>query len=112
MNYLLVGSPSVNIHGGPLASIACYSISMIPNLYFVLKYARMHFNWQGWILRPAAATAVMGVVVFALRELLPVNRLLTLVEIAVGVAVYVAAALLFKAVTPDDFRSLRRGKKA
>ena len=54
----------------------------------------------------------MGVVVFALRELLPVNRLLTLVEIAVGVAVYVAAALLFKAVTPDDFRSLRRGKKA
>ena len=85
---------------------------MIPNLYFVLKYARMHFNWQGWILRPAAATAVMGVVVFALRELLPVNRLLTLVEIAVGVAVYVAAALLFKAVTPDDFRSLRRGKKA
>lgn len=112
MNYLLVGIPSVNIHGGPLASIACYSISMIPNLYFVLKYARMRFNWQGWILRPAAATAVMGVIVFALRELLPVNRLLTLVEIAVGVAVYVAAALLFKAVTPDDFRSLRRGKKA
>ena len=33
-------------------------------------------------------------------------------RIAVGVAVYVAAALLFKAVTPDDFRSLRRGKKA
>ena len=69
-------------------------------------------NWQGWILRPAAATSVMGLVVFALRELLPIHRLLTLVEIAVGVAVYVAAALLFKAVTPDDFRSLRRGKKA
>ena len=112
LNYVLVGIPSVNIHGGPLASIACYSISMIPNLYFVLKYARMRFNWQGWLLRPAAATAAMGIVVFAMRRLLPVSRLMTLVEIALGVAVYVAAALLFKAVTPSDFQSLRRRKKA
>lgn len=111
LNYVLVGIPEINIHGAPISSIVCYSVSMIPNLYYVVKYSRMKFNWMGWIGRPCAATAAMGVVVFALRELLPMNRFLTLVEIAVGVAVYVAVALAVKAVTPDDFRTLRRGKK-
>ena len=112
LNYVLVGIPSINIHGAPIASIVCYSVSMLPNLYFVMKYAGMKVNWQGWILRPGIATAAMGVVVFAMRELLPMNRVLTIVEIAVGVIVYVAVALLVKAVTPADFRSLRRKKKA
>ena len=111
LNYVLVGIPEINIHGAPISSIVCYSVSMIPNLYYVVKYSRMKFNWMGWIVRPCAATAAMGVVVFALRELLPMNRFLTLAEIAVGVAVYVAVALAVKAVTPDDFRALRRGKK-
>ena len=83
---------------------------MLPNLYFVLKYGHVKFNWMGWVVRPGAATAAMGLVVFLLRELLPLNRLTTLVEIALGVAVYIGVALLVKAVTPEDFRSFRRGK--
>ena len=56
-------------------------------------------------------TAAMGLAVFILRELLPLNRLCTLVEIAVGVAVYAGVALLVKAVTPEDFRAFRGKRK-
>lgn len=110
LNYTLVAIPGINIHGAPIASIVCYSVSMIPNLYFVIKYGKMRFNWMGWIVRPGAATACMGVVVYTLRCILPMNRFITILEIAVGVAVYIAAALALKAVSISDFASLRRKK--
>lgn len=111
LNYTLVAIPGFNIHGAPIASLVCYGMSMLPNLYFVMKYGHMKFNWMGWIVRPGVATAAMGLAVFILRELLPLNRLCTLVEIAVGVAVYAGVALLVKAVTPEDFRAFRGKRK-
>ena len=112
LNYILVGIPEINIHGAPVASIVCYSVSMLPNLFFVLKYGKMRFNWSGWVLRPGAATAVMGLAVWGLKTLLPMNHFTTLLIIAIAVAVYVGVALLVKAVTPADFQALRRRKKA
>ena len=112
LNYILVGIPEINIHGAPVASIVCYSVSMLPNLYFVLKYGKMRFNWSGWVLRPGAATLVMGLAVWGLKSLLPMNHFTTLLIIAIAVAVYVGVALLVKAVTPADFQALRRRKKA
>ncbi len=108
LNYVLVGIPGMNIHGAPVASIVCYTVSMAPNLLYVLKYTGGRFNWMGWIVRPGIATAAMGVVVFALRELLPAGRIMTILEIAVGVAVYAAAALGVKAITKEDLRAFRR----
>ncbi len=111
LNYILVGIPGINIHGAPIASLACYTISMVPNILFVLKYADMPFNWKDWLLRPGLATLCMGLAVWGLRSLLPVNHFATLLEVAVGVAVYLGAAWLFKAVTKEDLAAFRRGKK-
>lgn len=110
LNYTLVGTPGIGIHGAPIASLVCYTVSMVPNLCYVLKYTGGRFNWMGWIVRPGLATAAMGIVVFALRELLPTGRLVTILEIAVGVAVYAGAALLTRAITKDDLRAFRRRK--
>lgn len=112
LNYILIGTPGINIYGGPIASIVCYTVSMVPNLYFVCKHGQMKFNWTGWVLRPGLATAVMGAVVWLARTFLPAGRIWTLLDIALGVAVYVGAALLFKAMTPDDFRAFQRKRKA
>ncbi len=108
LNYLLVGLPGVGIHGAPIASIVCYTVSLVPNLCYVMKYGKIRFNLQGWILRPGLATAAMGVVVWGLRELLPAGRVFTILEVAVGVVVYVAAALGVRAITKDDLRAFRR----
>ncbi len=110
LNYVLIGIPGINIHGAPIASIVCYSVSMIPNLFYVLKYAKARMNWTGWIIRPGMATALMGLAVWGLRELLPVNRLTLMLEVAVGVVVFAAAALICKAITKEDLRAFRRKK--
>ena len=110
LNYVLIGTPGIGIHGAPIASLVCYSVSMVPNLYYMLKYTDSKMNWLGWIVRPGIATAAMGVTVFVLRELLPFSRLLLLAEVAVGVVVFAAVALAVKAITKDDLRAFRRRK--
>ena len=116
MNYILVGIPGVNIHGGPYASLVCYSVSLLPNLYFVCKYAHLSFNWKDWLLKPGLATCIMGLVIGVLRSLLPLHRLLTLLEVAVGVAVYGFCALKLGLLSREELRGLtrrlsRKGKK-
>ena len=108
MNYILVGIPGVNIHGGPYASIVCYTVSLIPNLYFVCKYAHLSFNWKDWLLRPMIASAAMGLVIFVLRSVLPFHRLCTLAEVAAGVAVYGLAAWKLKLISTEEISALRR----
>ncbi|MBQ6562404.1 MAG: polysaccharide biosynthesis protein [Clostridia bacterium] len=111
LNYFLVAIPGVNIHGGPIASIVCYSVSMVPNLVFVVYYTKMRFNWLGWVLRPALATACMGVAVWGLRSVLPVSHLFTILEIGIGIAVYLGAAFLFHAITKQDLAAFRRVRR-
>lgn len=110
LNYVLIAIPEINIHGAPIASLVCYSVSMIPNLYYMLKYTKSGMNWMGWLVRPGIATAAMGIVVYAMRELLPRGRLMLLVDVAAGVVVFTVAALAVKAVTKDDLRAFRRRK--
>ena len=107
---MLVGIPGIGIHGAPIASLVCYTVSLVPNLYYVLKYGKVRFNLMGWLVRPGIAAAAMGLAVWLLRLILPSHRLLTLLEVAVGVAVYAAAALAIKAVTKEDLRAFRRRK--
>lgn len=111
LNYVLVSIPGIGIHGAPIASIVCYTVSLVPNLYYVLKYTKLKFNWMGWLVRPGLAAAAMGVVVWGMRQLLPSGRLFTMLEVAVGIAAYAAAALAVKAVSMDDFRAFKRKKK-
>ena len=108
LNYILIGTPGINIHGGPYASIACYGIVMIANTWYVCRYTKMRFNLEHWVLRPGAAAAVMGAVVMLMQYLLPLNRFLTILEIAVGIVVYIAAAFALKVLSPADIRSMLR----
>jgi stage V sporulation protein B len=106
LNYTLVGIPGNDIHGAPVSSLACYAVSMVPNVYYVLKYGHMTFDWTGFVVRPALAAAFMSLVLWAGRELLPSGRLYTMILVALGVTVYAGAVFLFKAVTPDDLSAL------
>ena len=112
LNYILIGMPGIDIHGGPYASIACYSVVMILNIFYVCKYSKMKFRWMSWVVRPGAAAAVMGIIVYLLREILPDGRITTILCVAAGIVVFVIAACLFKAVTKNDLRQIVRRKKA
>lgn len=108
LNYTLIGMPSINIYGAPIASLTCYTISMLPNLWYVRKYTGMKLDLKGILFRPALATALMGAVLALAIRLLPSGRLWTLVLVALGVCTYAAFALLTGALTRDDLAPLLR----
>ena len=108
LNYLLIGTPGINIHGGPVASIVCYSVAMIPNLYFCCKYAGMRFRWMEWIVRPGLAALGMGLAVYGLKLLLPESFLSTVLMILTGVGVYVLIACLDHALEKSDLQGILR----
>ena len=110
LNYVLIGTPGIDIHGGPFASLVCYSVSMIPNLIYCCKYAEMPFDWSNWLLRPGLAALVMGGVLLGLKRMLPPGRVSTVIEILIGAAVFIGVALFDHALTREDIKSMiRRG---
>jgi len=116
LNYTLIGMPEINIHGAPLASIACYTLSMLPNLYFVHKYTGLKADLWNMAGKPAAATALMAAVLYGAIRLLPSGAFWTLVLVAIGVAAYACFALVVGAITKEDLapflRRLNRRKAA
>lgn len=111
LNMLLIGNPEINIHGAPIASLVCYSVSMIPNLYFVKKYTGCRMDLKAILLRPLIATALMGAVVYGLWQFVFTpqaleRRFTTAIAVAVclvaGVAVYAVSALKCGAVRKED----------
>lgn len=121
LNYLLIGTPEINIHGAPIASLACYFVSMTPNLYYAKKYAGCSLNMGELLARPLGATALMGVAVWALWRFLfgdaaLQSRLWTAVGVALcvaaGVALYAVAAWKLGAIRREDLPARLRRRKA
>ena len=112
LNYILIGTPGIDIHGGPYASIACYFLVMVLNTVYVCKYAEIRFDFVSWILRPGAASAIMGLSVWIMKMILPAGPVATIAEVLVGIVVFVFAALLLKALTKEDLNAVRRRKKS
>lgn len=112
LNYFLIGTKGIDIHGGPYASIACYSLVMLLNVIYVCRYGEMKFDWINWVLRPGVSAGIMGCVVWLMKTVLPSGRITTILEVITGIVVFFAAAYLLKAVSKEDLNSIRRRKKA
>ena len=113
LNYILIGTKGIDIHGGPIASIACYSLVMIVNTVYMCKHAKMRFRWLEWLIRPGIASACMGMIVWITKKALPGGRISTILCVIVGILSYFAVAVLVKAVSKEDLHALvRRRKKA
>lgn len=115
LNYILLAIPQINIYGASISSAACYLTAMTLNLIHILRLSHMRLDVRDTLLKPAAATAVMAVVVLALRWLLMPNgnysRLLTLGIIFAGALIYVTMLLIVRAITPEDMKTMPGGSK-
>ncbi|MBQ4649813.1 MAG: polysaccharide biosynthesis protein [Firmicutes bacterium] len=115
ITYLLVGMKFFNVNGAPIGTIACYIIASVLNIRDVKKYTGTRFDFGMTFGKPFAASAVMGIAVFAaykiLFMILKSNTIATLLSICVGVAVYGILILMTKAITKDEIRRLPKGDK-
>ncbi|MDD3336370.1 MAG: polysaccharide biosynthesis protein [Eubacteriales bacterium] len=108
LNYTLIAMPQINIYGASIASITCYTLSMVPNLYYVHKYTGLKRDIVNIFLRPALASALMGVMVFLLGKWLPSGRLWTILIVMLGIGGYVFFSLVTGAVQRSDIAPFLR----
>lgn len=111
INYFLIATPTFNILGASIGSLVCYATSMFPNLYYVHKYTGLKWDPVHIFLKPLLVSAIMAVVLYLLMMVLPESRLITLVLILIGMAVYLGLSFLFKTLNIADIKPLLRRLK-
>ena len=114
--FLLTGNPAIGIVGTPLGTLLCYLVITVLNIASIRSLIPEYPAIVKNALRPFAAAAVMGGVVWAsltgLKALGITSRLILCgAPIAVGVMVYVVLVIVFKCITREDCLLLPKGDK-
>ena len=114
--FILTGNPHIGIVGTPVGTLLCYLAICALNIYSIRTLLEHPPAIVKNLLRPFLAALVMGVFVFAsflgLKALGITSRLILCgAPIAVGVVMYVLAAVKFKVVTRQDCLLLPKGEK-
>jgi stage V sporulation protein B len=116
--YILAGNPALGILGVPIGTIGCYLCIGILNLISIRKLVPQKPALLKNLLRPLLPAVLMGVAVyFSYQGLLlflgPDTSRVILCggPIAVGVVVYFAGVVLFKAITREDCQLLPKGEQ-
>lgn len=110
MNFVLIAIPSINILGAPLASLSCYLVSMVINLYFISKKLGLKLDMGSILVRPAIATAGMGVVVLILMQALNMDsRFSVLLVVLAALIVYFVLIFAVGALRREDMEQIPGG---
>lgn len=106
VNYFLVGTTKFNIFGAPIASVICYTVSLVPNLYYVKKYCKAKFNVMQILIKPLLASLAMFITVYAVKLVLPFSRISTIVALFVGAISYMIFIVLFRVLSKGEIELL------
>ena len=114
--FILTGNPSIGIAGTPIGTLLCYLCICGLNVFSIRSLVEHPAAIVKNLIRPFAAAAIMGVVVFVgLRVLTGLGITSRLIlcggPIALGVAVYAVAVIALKAITREDCLLLPKGEK-
>lgn len=114
--YVLTSNPAIGILGTPIGSLLCYAAISVLNLYSLHTLVEDPPEILKNLARPFAASCIMGVcawlVWWDLRQMGVTSRLLLCVPaVAVGVVVYLVAAVVLKVITKEDCLLLPKGAK-
>lgn len=115
INFILVGTPEINILGVPIGTAACYAYICISNIICFIKYSGVKPDYLSVFVKPFVAAAACAITAFAASKLLymVINKesLVTIISIALAGVVYLVMLGVLKAIERDDVISLPKGKK-
>ena len=120
-DYFLIGLPELNIAGAPISTAVCYWLIALINLFHISRLSHALPPLGKTAGRPLAAAIGMGAATYICHTVLlrvldaapgtAPDKLITLVTIAVAVAVYGVLLLLLHAVDREDVLLLPKGEK-
>ncbi len=119
LTWVLTAQPALNIQGAAFATVVGFAIASMLNIISVRRYTGTRFNAGQLILKPAAAVAGMGVMVYLsyayLIQLFPAffslslsNALSAIVSVAVGMVSYGVLLFITGSITRADLELIPR----
>ena len=135
-NYRVVGMPGVGIYGAPAGNILCFGLCLGLDLILIARVIPRRPRYLEIFLKPMLASTLMGGAAWAVyglgsrllirlgklcvadqvtKEVLGLSRagnaLVTLLAIAVAMAVYGVLAVALRAISRDDLALMPKGDK-
>lgn len=114
INLVLIPVPGINIYGAPIGSVICQATGCIITFVVVKRNLNFKLSSVKYIIKPAIAAAVMGVVAYGVSSLASVvgNTLSTILAIFVAVAVYfVMVFVVLRIFDDEELKQLPMGRK-
>lgn len=114
LNYVLIGTKSINYYGAPLSTLVCYFVITALNFYFLVKYCGYYPKVIQTVLKPLAS-ALIGVGASAFIYKLIFEKLgaslSTVISIFIAAILYFVIIFAIKGVDKEDIRMLPKGDK-
>ena len=112
--YILVGNPQFNIYGAPISTFACYAVAAIIDVAVIKKLTKVKFSQNGFNIKLALASALMGAAAWASYELIKNiagSSIATVTAVFVGVVVFVLGLIIFKVLSKEEMITIPGGNK-
>jgi len=111
LTIVLVQIPSINIYGAIIASISCYTIAVIINMYYIRKNVQLNLTLLKHLIAPFIAITLMTISIFSMRNLFTFTNYVSLpLIISIAFIIYLFVLLLFKSIEIDNFSLIRKLK--
>ncbi len=118
-NYIFVGIPQINVQGGSIGTLLCYTFVMIVSVYVLVKETKIVPDFRVVVIKPAVSAIICitasGLLYKLLSGMLAPGRtnalIITVACVITACVVYVLFLLLLRAITKDDILMLPKGNK-
>ncbi len=114
-NFILVGTPHINIYGVPIGTTICYLYIFTANFYCLIKYTGVKPDFYSILIKPLFAGTCAGVSAYFVYAFvfaaLGHNSIATAAAIIGAAVVYVVALGVFRVVESEDVLTLPKGEK-
>ncbi|MBQ7045602.1 MAG: polysaccharide biosynthesis protein [Clostridia bacterium] len=111
VNFVLVGTPSVNIKGAPYGTLCCYAYIAIANFVCLVKFSHVMPNIMSTFIKPLIASLLCASTAMGVAKVLGNSIIDTLLALIAAVVVYVAAIIVLRVIEKDDVLGLPKGQK-
>ncbi len=115
VNFILVGRAELNIMGAPIGTTLCYVFIFVSNLFCLIKYTGVRFNFVSVIIKPFISALSCGVAAYFVAMLcdnFKLGNLVTVVcSVAVAGVVYILVLFGIKTLSREDIEGFPKGKK-
>ncbi len=114
LNVTLIPNPNFGIYGAAIGSVACHAVAFYIVMNALGKNVKLKLTFKKFVIKPAIATAIMGICSYFIYSSLKgiiIERLATIIAIVFAIIIYVITVLKLRIFTKKEFEMMPAGNK-